>query len=67
MHNNEFEYFTYEIDSVGSIDVYGWGRYTEPHVLVGHPRKMFMRCFPTIEAARKEFPDAFHDHPAFDC
>ena len=66
MHNDEFEYFTYEIDSGGSIDVYGWARHRTGK-LAGQPRKMFMKCFPTIEAAKKEFPDAFHDHPAFDC
>ena len=35
MRNNEFEYFTYEIDSVGIIDVYGWGRY-DLHLSANH-------------------------------
>lgn len=63
--NNEYEYFTYLTDGLGITDVYGWSRH-ETGKLVGHPRKMFLKCFQSLEAAKAAFPDAYNEHPAFE-
>jgi len=64
--NNDYEYFTYEIDRGGSIDVYGWGRYTEPHVLAGHPRKMFLKTGSDLREIMTAFTGIYDTHPAFE-
>ena len=65
MHNNEFEYFTYEIDSVGSVDVYGWDRY-RGGALHGQPRKVFMKTYTDLRKVLSEYPGIYDTHPAFE-
>ena len=38
--------------------VYGWGEYPDYSVMAGQPRKCFIESYETIEAARKEYPEA---------
>ena len=65
MKNNEYEYFTYEIDSVGIIDVYGWTRHTDGP-LKGHPRKMLMGISNDLRDVLSTYPGIYDTHPAFD-
>jgi hypothetical protein len=66
MKNNEFEYFTYEVDMPGIIDVYGWDRYSPGHECSGHPRKVFMKTYTDLREVLSEYPGIYDSHPAFE-
>ena len=68
MQNNEFEYFTYEVEHEldGYVNVYGWCRHEESSVLAGQPRKVFMATFSDVREALSNYPNAYDGHPAFE-
>ena len=60
-HYHDYEQITYETDSDGVTEVYGWARDTKRHL-----QRYFLATFPTVEQMRLIFPQACDTHPAFE-
>jgi len=51
--------FTIEPDTTyGDYSLYEWGIYEDNSVLAGQSRKTFIKTYPTVEDALKDYPNA---------
>ena len=46
----------------GDYSLYEWGVYEDSSVLAGQSRKAFIKTYPTVEDALKDYPDASVGH-----
>jgi hypothetical protein len=52
------EYLTIEPSEYQPYAVYGHGEYERSSVLHGHPRRVFIESYDSVEEAQKDYPNA---------